>query len=148
MLKKVIPIVLLSLLLITAGCNADAVSYDYTYSGQSEHWTGEYHLKGSYRFTQGSDDTHFDSGSDGLLTVSYKGDIAELSSVKNYTIAYECISGGGKMTEEGAPDKRVFTFTKRNDGGVVDGTETITVSVTLDGQTETFKLQNVQKQAA
>ena len=77
-------ILIVLVMFIVAGCsNKEVIKHNYTFKGENELWTAEYKVNGTGTFSKKDGKTHYQSNSNSTLTVSYKKDITELSSVKH-----------------------------------------------------------------
>lgn len=122
-------ILLLLLLTLFTGCNnGNVVEHDYTFQGESEHWSAEYIVEGKGTFTEKEGKTKYDSEVSSKMTVTYNGSLEEISSIENLKYEYQSsVSGGG----EGV--------------AIENSDELIEVTIQWDGKTEKFELRNVGK---
>ncbi len=118
--------------------------YEYRYRGESEHWLAEYDIVGyAYWGREGSDfqyDSHFVKN----LTVTYRGDVSELATVKYFKI--DCSDKIGWVRSGGYDEtmplsETVFTRKRTTDGDLFPKKETIyEIVMTLDDEVETITL--------
>jgi len=145
MRKMVVILSTAMLLLIIIGCsNKKVIKYDYIYRGENESWTAEYKINGTATFTEKDNKTSYEDNGGKVLTVTYKGDISELSSVKHFEISYK---GEGLVYDIGDDDslnQKTFTLESEGLGAVEDKDEIIKVNINMDGQTQTIELKNEQ----
>jgi len=141
-------IILLSLLLVVLalnGCSGkDTKVYNYIFTGENELWSGEYKVDGKVTFYKEDGTLKCDSNHLGILTVTYKKDISELSGVKDLSIDYDTTVGGGKLTEhyDNPPDQKTFTFRDDGTGAFVTNKDAIIkVTVTVDGAPQLLELK-------
>lgn len=147
-MRKTVSILIVIVLLILTGCsNRKVINYNYTYKGENEFWTAEYKVTGTGIFTEQSSKTEYESNSNQTLTVNYRKNLSDLSSVKYLEISYKSDSGGGKLTEyfdENQPlNQKTFTFKTFTGGGAIEKkNEIIKVNINLDGNVQTIELKN------
>ncbi len=132
--RKITGLVLLVLFNISfmSGC-ADITVYNYDYKGESANWTAEYKGFSQVEYYKENGTLHTKNAADGELIFKYKGELYELSSVKE--MDYKFIHGTRKKTFQNGPDKKNFI-----DNYNIFGTpkESIDLNITLDGKTETI----------
>lgn len=148
-MRKVRGILIIILLFIIVGCsNQKVIRHNYTYKGENELWTAEYKVNGTGIFTEKDNKTSYESSSNDILTVTYKNDISELSSVKHLEISYRSSAGGGGITEdynEGSTAEKTYTIKSGGTGGAIENKdEIIKVIINLDGKIQTIELKNEQ----
>ena len=136
-------------ILIITGCsNKEVIKHNYTYKGENEFWTAEYKVNGTGTFTEKDNKISYESKCSKVLTVIYKKDLTELSSVKHLEISYKSSAGGGKITEDyddGPPDQKTYTIKIGGTGGAIENKdEVIEVTINLDGKIQTLELKDVQ----
>lgn len=149
-MKKIVSIIVITVAtLIFAGCsNNEIVKHDYTYKGENELWTAEYKAIGESGFINKDDRKIYTSKSDAVVTVTYKKDIYELSSVKKLKITCKSSTGEVSQTEELGEDETLNrkTFTVKNevkDSVVESKDEIIKVDIELDGKESMLDLKYV-----
>lgn len=148
-MKKVIIAVTAIVLLMLTGCaNRQVVNHNYIYKGENECWIAEYKVNGTGIFTEKNHKTEYESNKNDILTVTYKKDLKELSSVKNLEISYESSAGGGRLNlsfDDKSPYEKTYTLKSGGRGGAIEHKdETIKVSISLDGKTEIIELKDLQ----
>lgn len=135
------------MLLTITGCSSkEVIKHNYTYKGENELWTAEYVMNGTGTFTKKDGTLHYESNSNKILTVTYKKDISQLSSVKHLEISYESSVGGGKKAEDyndGPPKEKTYTIKSGGTGAIENKDEVIKVNINIDGKIQTIELKNV-----
>lgn len=143
-----IVIMIFTLFTITGCSNKDVIKHNYTYKGENELWTAEYKVNDTGAFTKKDGTLHYEGNSNNILTVTYKKEITQLSSIKHLEISYKSSVGGGKLAEDfdnGCPKKKTYTLKSNSTGGAIENKdEVIKVNVSIDGNTQTIELKNVQ----
>lgn len=136
--------------LIVTGCsNKEVIKHNYTYKGENELWIAEYKVNGRGTFTEKDGKSHYESDSVKKLTITYKKDLSELSSVKHLEISYDSSAGGGKLTSDfdnnNPLNKKTYIFKGGGKGTAIESKgETIKVYIDLDGKKKTIELKTVQ----
>ncbi|MCM1991381.1 hypothetical protein KDK92_16730 [Oceanirhabdus seepicola] len=147
-MRKTASILIVIILLIVTGCsNKEVIKHNYTYKGENELWTVEYKVNGTVTFTEKNGKTECESNSNKILTVNYKKDLSELSSVKHLEISYESSAGGGKSNldfNDNPPNEKTYTLKSGGTGAIENKDEIIKVNITIDGKAQTIELKNVQ----
>ena len=137
------------LLLIVTGCsNKDVVNNNYIYKGENTFWAAEYKVNSTGIFMKKDGILNYDGSCNTILTITYKKNISELSSVKNLEISYASSARGEKLTssfnKNNPLNKKTFTFKSDGKGKAIEGkNETIKEIINLDGKIETIVLKNV-----
>lgn len=145
MRKMVVILSTAMLLFIIIGCsNKKVIKYDYIYRGENEFWTAEYKINGTATFTEKDNKTSYEDDGGKVLTVTYKGDISELSSVKHFEISYKGRKQIYDLDSDEIFDEKTFTLKSNGLGAVEDKDEIIKVNINMDGQTQTIELKNEQ----
>ncbi len=149
-MRKVNFIIISILLLTTIGCsNREVIRHHYVYTGENENWTAEYKVDGTGTFTKKDDKLEYKSNSEKKLTVTYKKDLSELSTVNHLEISYKSSAGAGKLTFDSEGDQinqKSFILSGASSGGAIeDSEETIITTITLDGKTEIIELKDNSK---
>ncbi len=119
--------------------------YTYTYTGENELWNVEYKVNETAEFTEKENGLDVETEAKGELVITYKGELAELSSVKHMEISYECNLEANKIVDDykdGISSKTFTINSVRKNGALHNGNEIITVTIKMDGDTQTLKLQN------
>lgn len=137
------------MLFIIVGCsNREIIKHNYTYKGENEFWTAEYRVNGTDTFTEKDNKTSHQSKCNKVLTVIYKKDLSELSSVKHIEISYRSSAGGGKITadydDDSSPEKTYTMNSGSTNGAIENKDEVIKVIINLDGNIQRIDLKNEQ----
>lgn len=148
MLKKLCLILGCTILLIFVSCSkTDVTNYKYTYTGENELWNAEYKVKETVTFTNKDNTLHAETEAKNVLVITYKGNLTDLSSVKHTEISYDCSTEGGKRSEDYSDGESISskTFTLISggkNGALHNADEIITVTIKIDGDTQTLELKN------
>lgn len=152
MKRTILILPLLFAALLFSGCtDGPTVKADPTiknqlvFRGGNALWNAEYRVNGEGRFTVEDGQYLYDSWSDEGLVVFYKGDISELSDIKDLKISYRAGSSAGyiQMSElEGGPHNKVFRLGSGGNGAMIGKDATVTITVSLDGKAQSFELNN------
>lgn len=139
---KRICIALLTIGLLTA-CS-DTTYYNYTFTGDSEHWKAEFRYMGHETWGKDQGRTTYDNFGSHDFELTYKGTVKDLSTMKVLEYSYRTNSVAGSRQEEFEEPTRTIRFTS---AGASNGTkvlmdEVIHVHVKWDDQEETFELKN------
>jgi len=148
-LKKIVTVFLITILIVSAvGCsNVEITRHGYTYRGENEQWSAEYKVDGFVKITKSDNKNKYETYEENLLTVTFKNDISELSNIKNMEISYTDGSGGGNLKQELNQHNLKNIYTMRTSGrgaSIMDGDEIIEVTITLDGESQKFYLENIK----
>lgn len=141
-MKKILTF-LFPLFLLTA-CS-DITHNDYRFTGESEHWEAEYSYTGTE--TRGEDNgigTYSNEDSH-KFTLTYKGSLEELSSMRKLEYLYSTLSSNGKSTEEFTEPTTTKIFSSSGgstNGAKVTKDEVILVKVKWDDVEESILLDN------
>ncbi len=140
--KGLLPILVICILTFETSCsNNNIVKQDFNLIGENNNWIVEYkgHSEGEFYKVMGK--LNYREKSDGNLTLTYKGELSDLTSVRE--IRYEFANGGGTITSDHAPDRKIFRF---NQGlsAVTDVNTTKTVDIIIDGKKETADLKSIE----
>lgn len=138
---SIIVIILLTLSLATGCSSKDITEHYYNYKGESEHWTAQYKGYTIDEFYKENGKLKCKEKADGNLVFTYKGDLSDLSSVRE--VGYNFKNGGGKRVSEQAPDKRTFSW----DHGfsvsmLLENSENL--EIIIDGKTETIEMKSIK----
>jgi len=148
MVRKANIILILLMLFIVAGCsNKEVIKHNYTYTGENELWTAEYKVNGTGTFTQKDNKTLYQSNSNSTLTINYKKDLSELSSVKHIEISFESSARAGKLNlnfDDNPPNEKTYMLKSSSGGAIENKDEIIKVTIGLDGKTQVIELKSVQ----
>jgi hypothetical protein len=140
--KAFIFLLIICILIFGTGCvSNNIVIKDYNLKGENNYWITEYkgHSKGEFYKEKGI--LKYKEKSDGMFTLTYKGELSELTSIREigYKFANCCV----KTTSEQAPDKKVF---KWNQGlsATADESYIKKVEVIIDGKIETIEMKSIK----
>ncbi len=127
--------------------NNDFIENHFVFKGESEYWTGEMTVDSSSVFYESKGTLGCDATEKERLTVTYKGDVADLTSVKKVIIAYDSGSSGGSLEESHDNEyplrEKTFTLSGGCSGcSFFHEDDIITVTVTIDDETESFEMRN------
>lgn len=151
-MKKRISIVIIAIMLLLTGCTTTnnetkTNTFNYTFKGENESWVAEYIVNETETFTEKDGKTNYDNHGDNVLTVIYKNDISELSSVKHMEISFKSISSSVSLVtdfNDASPNEKTFILKSGFENGALTiKNQVITVTVNLDGKIQTFELTNV-----
>lgn len=122
----------------------DIYEHNYLFQGESEAWKAEYKVEGIVIFAEKDGKLEYESDSNGLLTVTYKGDLEELSNAKNMEISYKYSHGAGKQTStlDNGVKQKVFTISNQGGNVITNPDEVIQVTITIDDNSQTLELVN------
>ncbi|WP_238883383.1 hypothetical protein [Clostridium sp. YIM B02551] len=146
-MKKLSGILILIMLLILTGCaNKKVTKISYTYKGENDYWIAEYKVSGNKVITEKKDKSEYKNEADNALTVTYKKDVSELSSVKHLEISYKSSAGSGNLTQDfddNTPMGKTYTLKSSSVGAYVESEdEIIKVDINIDGKIQTIELKN------
>lgn len=146
-LKKIISFMIILTMLVITGCsNKEVIKHDYTYKGENESWTAEYKVNGETTFIEKNNVTKCDNEANKVLTVTYKNDISELSSVKNIEISYKSSASAGNISSNYDDEdsvKKTYTMQSSSKNGAIEKQdEVIEVTINIDGNIEVLELKN------
>ncbi|TFJ92953.1 hypothetical protein [Lentibacillus salicampi] len=125
----------------TESKNADVTEHDYTFSGESEHWTADFEMEGKEVFHEEKEVLQYDSEAQSTFTLTYKGSLDELSSVEKIHFKYQTPGSSMEQTmnfDDLPPDDT--TFTERGNT-LVRRDEVIEITVEWGDKTEKFTLE-------
>lgn len=125
----------------TESQNNDVITHDYTFTGESEHWSAVFDVEGEEVFYEEEEVMKRDSEVHSEFELTYKGSLDELSSVKEISYGYNTPKSASEVnrTFEDAPlDEKVFNETGNT---LVREDRTIEVFVEWDDHAETFHLE-------
>ena len=127
--------------------NDDFIENHYVFEGESDSWTGEMMVDSTMQFYEMDGILGCDTNERERLIVTYKGDVADLAVVKHLEIDYDAPLGGGSLEESYDPEyplqEKTFTLSGVSFGGsLIQEDAVITVTVTIDGKTESFVMKN------
>lgn len=148
MFKKIIFAVIIILMFALAGAsNHDIIQHNYTFTGENDSWKAEYAADETEMFTESNNMLHYQNKMNDVLTVAYKNDISNLSSIKYLKITYETGAGSaGSLTENydsGGGPRQIYKFKFAEKGGMpIKENAIITVTINLDGNVQIIELKN------
>jgi len=126
----------------------DTEAYSYTYAGENNEWTTEYTIAGAGKWTKTDGTLGYDGSYDTLLTISFKGDPTELSSIRHSIISYNLGRMNGTLDqthEEGRSMNSSYSESDHSDGMFPYSEGTVyTVIITLDGMEQTIELHEIK----
>jgi hypothetical protein len=144
-MKRVI--IILLLILITAGGCAKQETFSYTYKGESADWSAEYKTVTSGTWVKRNDSERFDGNTDQKLTLTYKRDITELAT-KHIIVSYETAYRGGNRTLDymQPSPSGAFTILDESSKNLALDTEesVVTITVEADGDVQTLELTYIE----
>lgn len=146
-MKKVLSALIIIVSLVFIGCSKEElVKHDYTFKGENEHWTAEYKVKGESGFIKKGERQIYTAEEKSILTVTYKKDLSDLSTVRNLKISYKNsfrdVTDSHGYDEDNQIKKKVFTMADSSkNSAVVSKNEKATVTIELDGKKETINLK-------
>jgi len=128
--------------------NDDYIQNHVVFKGESESWTGEMTADSALLFYESGGVLGCDSEDKGLLTVTYKGDVSDLASVKDMRITYDTGNGVGSLgatySDENPLQEKTFTITTSSfNVANIEEDFVVTVTVTTDDKTETIEMSIV-----
>jgi hypothetical protein len=144
-LKRIITL-LVTLMLVTA-CS-EATFHAYQFSGESEHWEGEYTYNATELWGEKDGQRTLSSEIHYRFIIKYKGSLEELSSLQKLEYSYETNSGHGSGTRvfTEPPLSGIFSASGSSKGGArVREDEVIKVNVKWDAFEESFELHTNSK---
>jgi hypothetical protein len=127
------------------GSKDRTILQQYVFKGENESWYAELTFNGERRFTDENGRISYDSWATEEFSVYYMEDLSRLLKAKHLVITYETFSGSGSMSmnfPEDAPWDKVFRFSSGSNGSFISQDEPVTVTITTDGQSQTFELVN------
>lgn len=154
-MKKTTAFLMLILILLFSACAVDGIQSSVTndgdnienhfiFSGESKSWTGEMKVDSKLGFYEKDGVLGCDANEEHTLTVTYKGDVSILSSVKQLKIDFDAGPSGGTLEEDHADEpiqQNTFVMKGAGNGAQIQKDEIITVTVTVDGKTESFEMK-------
>ncbi len=148
-MKKILAISLIIIIGIfsTSCSNGDineTTTYNYIFKGENDLWEAEYKVTGESTYKQNDNEVKNDGQFEFILTVAYKGDISELSSVKNLSISYKSNLKGGSYNlsfPEDGTIKKAYTIKFESDMLNVSKDEIIKVTIKIDNEIQELELK-------
>ncbi|WP_110111811.1 hypothetical protein [Bacillus sp. CGMCC 1.16541] len=140
-------VLFIAILLLTACLEKETTTYEYTLKGESEHWTGEYSVKGTEVWNEKNGRTGYEHESEDELILTFTGMKEEKKSIKELEYSYETTVGAGSGTttfeSPNENDDIIITHRGASIGAAkMKEDEVIKITVKWNGQEETFQLQN------
>lgn len=134
------------LTMLTACTNKDVTYHNYTYEGENEKWTADFKVNGKTIFTRTNGVLSAKNDVSQVLTITYRGDLSELSTVRNLKIIYKTSAGGASISNNYDEDYSITnkTFTLKSggkNGAIPNEDETIKVTVDTDGSQQMLELK-------
>ncbi|AFS77112.1 hypothetical protein Curi_c00300 [Gottschalkia acidurici 9a] len=148
-MRKEINTLIIVMILILTGCsNREVIKHNYTYRGESEYWVAEYNVDGEGIFIDKNGSMSYESHKKNILTVTYKNDLSELSSIRNLKVSYKSSVSGGSIAHSfdngNPPMEKTYEIKSSGSGVAIESKdETIKVSIDIDGNIETIELNSV-----
>ena len=147
-MKKIILLVLVICLALGLGyyLNLDVVYYDYVYRGESESWTAQLVGEGEWTFRDKGDFTTAKTQGFYKMTISYKGQLADLQALDQLNIFYDAGDMGGSelQIEGGSIDEIQFVFERFS--GLKPGEKMdVVVTIQMDEKVEQFILDEINQ---
>lgn len=144
-MRKIVVILIVIMLFSIVGCsNKKIYTYDYNYRGENEFWAGEYKVSGNAIFTEKDNKTSYEGNGSEIFTVTYKGDISELASVRHLEIYSEDTKLVYDLDSDESLRQKTFILKSRSTDGVEPKKETVEVNINIDGKIQTIELKNVK----
>ena len=128
--------------------SGDTDIYRYTYAGGNDEWTAKFEIAGTEKWTNKNNLLGYDGSYDTLLTVSFKGDLTELSSVRHLIISYKMGNQGGTIDQtydEGSGARSSYSESSSSGGAYLysEG-DVYIVTINLDGIEQTIGLHEIK----
>lgn len=152
-MKKILIRILSLMMILVVGCSKKEVNENYennyTFQGENDRWEAEFIYKETVTLNDKDDNTDVTTKDNELLTVTYKGELTDLSNVKHLEIAYESDIDSGRLVkdyDEGESiSTKTFTIPSSGSGSpIIDENAVIKVTINLDGEEETIELKNAK----
>jgi hypothetical protein len=144
-MRKIIVILITIILFLFGGCsNQKVIRYDYTYKGENEFWTAEYKVNGTSIFIEKDNKTSYEESGSRILTVTYKKDISDLSSVKHLEIACKGRKEVYDLDDNDQLNQKTFILKSSGPGAIEDKDEIINVNINVNGEAQTIELRYEQ----
>lgn len=124
----------------TDSTNRDVITHDYTFVGESEHWSAVFEIEGEEVFYEEEEIRKRDEKVDAKFMLSYKGPLEEFASTKELYYEYKTPTSASGMRRQydSPPEEKVFT---NRSGSLVREDAVIEVTVEWDENTEKFTLE-------
>lgn len=145
-MKKNFVFITFLIIIMVVGCSKKEVFHEnYTFVGENHDWKAKCTAKETVTFTEHNNKTEATNNSDNKLTITYKGKLSNLSSVKHIKISYKTdLSEGfydGRLDEGVTSKTYIFTSV----GQITDENDIIKVTIELDEKRTTFNLVSKKK---
>lgn len=137
-LKNII-FILLFFILLTACKNTQVYNHNYKYVGEGDYWQAEFQVKGKDVFYEDNGITKYAGESVYESTLTYKGSIEELQSIKKFKYSVEYPGGSYRENRSGPLNDGTFTFS--GSGIRARENDKIYVVVNWDDLEESFELK-------
>lgn len=152
-MKKILIHILSLMMILVVGCSKKEVNENYennvTFRGENDRWEAEFIYKETVTLNDKDDNTDVTTKDNELLTVTYKGELTDLSNVKHLETSYESDIDSGRLVkdyDEGESiSTKTFTIPSSGSGSpIIDENAVIKVTINLDGEEETIELKNAK----
>ncbi len=151
-MKKVFMVICLLvviILLFSYYSNRKTIYRDYIFTGESEHWKGEFVYKATEKWTKNNKRTStYSNESNYTLAIQYKGPLSELATMKKLSYSYETPTGSGSDSREFDEPTKDVTFMNSwggMGGAMIYNDEVIKVTIKWDTFEESFELRTKSK---
>jgi len=128
--------------------SGDTDGYSYRYAGENDEWTAEYVIAGAGEWTNKDDTLGYDGSYNTLLTVSFKGDLTELPSIRHLIISYKLKNEGGTLDETYDEDSGAHSsYSESSDLNgmyIYSKDDVFTVTINPDGKEQIIKLTEIE----
>jgi hypothetical protein len=142
--KSILIMIALIFALLFSGCGQHGriISHNMTFTGGNDKWKAEYKITGQGEFYQNGDTLDYRSNDDKVFTLTFRGDLTELSSVKHFSYTYTSSASGGGASLDAPPDKNALVSHSSGNGAVESKDETISVVINIDGKQTSFDMKS------
>lgn len=125
----------------------DVINHNYTFKAENDMWIAEYKVVGTETFTKNNGVLNVETESNNELSITYKGKLTDLSSIRHMELSYESRINSGKMVNDYEKDESITskTFTIKSGGkncAIPDENDIIKVIINTDGIEHTLELTN------
>lgn len=143
-LTSIVFICLISILFFNGCSNKEVVNHNYIYVGESKNWSAEYQVIGKGVFTEDKNHkTSYESQSQSKFTLTYKGSLAELASIKHFEYGFQSSARGSKQSQDSPPKEKVLILKSAPGSGAIEiKDEIIKATVVMDDITEIIELKS------
>ncbi|SFD66192.1 hypothetical protein SAMN05216238_10340 [Lentibacillus persicus] len=125
----------------TASKNRDIITHDYTFTGESEHWSAVLEVEGEEVFYEEEEVLKHEEKADSKFMLGYKGPLEEFASTSELRYAYKTPTSASETSRQYDVPPKEKTFTTRSNS-LVDEDAVIEVTVEWDDMTEKFTLSS------